>query len=145
MPWASSPPYWPGTTRDELCSLLWRSWSPTWPGAEAAFAATAPSLHNPDFVDVVVHSYRHRYGLVDGDPRHQPTEDLLIPQPPITVPTIMLESGADGLLGPSPAEDRHHFTGPYEHQYLEGIGHNPPQEAPAPFAEAVTRLAHRVP
>lgn len=126
--------------REELCSLLWRTWSPTWPEADAAFPASAPSLHNPDFVDVVIHSYRHRYGVVEGDPRYQRTEDLLAGQPPITVPTVMLETGADGLLGPSPSGDREHFTGAYEHRLLDGIGHNPPQEAPEAFADAVASL-----
>jgi pimeloyl-ACP methyl ester carboxylesterase len=126
--------------RDELCALLWRTWSPSWAGASAAFPRSAPSLHNPDFVDVVIHSYRHRYGLVDGDPRYQHVEDLLAQQPPITVPTIVLESGADGIAGPSPAGDRDHFTGPYEHRLLPTVGHNVPQEAPESFADAVASL-----
>ncbi|GAA1969133.1 alpha/beta hydrolase [Amycolatopsis minnesotensis] len=126
--------------RDELCELLWRTWSPTWDGVATAFPASAPSLHNPDFVDVVIHSYRHRYGLADGDPRYQKLEDLLDGEPPITVPSVVLESGADGVGGPSAAEDREFFTGPYEHRYLDGIGHNVPQEAPEAFADAVASL-----
>ncbi len=126
--------------RDELCELLWRTWSPTWSRASTAFAASAPSLHNPDFVDVVIHSYRHRYGLVDGDPRYQSVEDLLTSQPPISVPSVVLESGADGVGGPVASDDREHFTGPYEHRLLPGVGHNVPQEAPEAFAEAVTTL-----
>lgn len=126
--------------RDELCALLWRTWSPSWVGASAAFPGSAPSLHNPDFVDVVIHSYRHRYGLVDGDPRYQPLEDLIAQEPPITIPTIVLESGQDGVAGPSAEEDRDHFTGPYEHRLLPGVGHNVPQEAPEAFADAVASL-----
>ena len=126
--------------REALCALLWRTWSPEWPGADAAFPASAPSLHNPDFVEVVIHSYRHRYGLVPGDPRYQPLEDLLAAQPPITVPTVVLESGAAGVGGPLSAADRAHFTGPYEHQLLPGIGHNVPQEAPEAFAGAIGGL-----
>jgi pimeloyl-ACP methyl ester carboxylesterase len=126
--------------RDELCALLWRTWSPSWVGASTAFPASAPSLHNPDFVDVVIHSYRHRYGLVDGDPRYQQLEDLIAQEPPITIPTVVLESGQDGVAGPSAAEDRSYFTGPYEHRLLPGVGHNVPQEAPEPFADAVTSL-----
>jgi pimeloyl-ACP methyl ester carboxylesterase len=126
--------------REELCELLWRTWSPTWSGASAAFPASAPSLHNPDFVDVVVHSYRHRYGLVDGDPRYLRLEDLLASEPPITVPTVVLESGDDGVGGPMPADDRAHFTGPYAHRLLPGVGHNVPQEAAVAFAEAVVGL-----
>ncbi|TDQ00930.1 alpha/beta fold hydrolase [Labedaea rhizosphaerae] len=127
--------------REELCALLWRTWSPTWTGADTAFAASAPSLHAPDFVPVVIHSYRHRFTLVDGDPRYQPLEDLIARQPPITVPTVVLESGADGVGGPSAAEDRECFTGPYEHRLLAGVGHNVPQEAPAAFADAVLTTA----
>lgn len=88
----------------------------------------------------MIHSYRHRYGLVDGDPRYQPLEDLIAQQPPITIPTIVLESGEDGVAGPSAAEDRDQFTGPYEHRLLPGVGHNVPQEAPKAFADAVASL-----
>jgi pimeloyl-ACP methyl ester carboxylesterase len=126
--------------RDELCALLWRTWSPKWTDADAAFPASAPSLHAPDFVPVVIHSYRHRFTLVDGDPRYQPLEDLIAGEPPITVPTVVLEPGADGVGGPSAAGDRDLFTGPYEHRLLLDIGHNVPQEAPAEFADAVASL-----
>jgi len=126
--------------RDELCELLWRTWSPTWAGAAIAFPATAPSLHNPDFVDVVIHSYRHRFGLVQGDPQYQALEDLIAQEPSISVPTVVLESGADGIGGPSADGDREYFTGPYEHHLLPGVGHNVPQEAPEAFAQAVTSL-----
>lgn len=126
--------------RDELCELLWRTWSPGWVDASAAFTASAPSLHNPDFVAVVIHSYRHRFGLVDGDPRYQTLENLIAQEPPVTVPTVVLESGDDGVGGPSAAEDREYFTGPYVHRFLPGVGHNIPQEAPEAFAEAVASL-----
>lgn len=126
--------------REELCELLWRAWSPTWEGALEAFPASAPSLHNPDFVDVVIHSYRHRFGLADGDPRYQGLEDLIAEAPPITVPTVVLESGSDGVGGPSAADDREHFTGPYEHRLLPEAGHNVPQQTPEPFAQAVLTL-----
>ncbi|WP_410651492.1 alpha/beta fold hydrolase [Amycolatopsis sp. cmx-4-54] len=126
--------------RDELCALLWRTWSPTWTGADAAFPASAPSLHNPDFVDVVIHSYRHRFGLVEGDPRYQALEDLIAEEPAITVPTVVLEGGDDGIGGPSAEGDREYFTGPYEHRVLPGVGHNVPQEAPEAFAAAVASL-----
>ncbi|MFB6889783.1 alpha/beta fold hydrolase [Kitasatospora sp. NPDC056327] len=126
--------------RDDLCELLWRSWSPTWSAAAEAFPASSPSLHNPDFVEVVIHSYRHRFGLAEGDPRYQGLEDLIAAQPPIRVPTVVLESGADGVGGPSAAGDRDSFTGPYEHRLLPGIGHNVPQETPAAFTAAITTL-----
>ncbi|MFB9433846.1 alpha/beta fold hydrolase [Streptoalloteichus tenebrarius] len=126
--------------REELCELLWRTWSPTWEQASAAFPASAPSLHNPDFVDVVIHSYRHRYALVEGDPRYQELEDRIARQPLITVPTVVLESGADGVGGPRASGDRDLFTGPYEHRFLPGVGHNVPQEVPQAFADAVATL-----
>ena len=129
--------------RDELCELLWRTWSPTWAGAAAAFPASAPSLHNPDFVDVVIHSYRHRFGLVAGDPQYDELETRIAEQPVITVPTVVLESEADGVGGPSGADDpeeRAQFTGLYERRTLPGIGHNVPHEAPADFARAVLDL-----
>ena len=126
--------------RDELCKLLWRTWSPTWHGASQAFLASASSLHNPDFVDVVIHSYRHRYGLVEGDPQYQGLEDLIALKPQITVPTVVLESGDDGVRGPSGEEGREYFTGCYDHRFLQGIGHNVPQENPKAFAEAVLSL-----
>ncbi|ANN18913.1 alpha/beta hydrolase [Amycolatopsis orientalis] len=126
--------------RDELCALLWRTWSPTWAEADAAFPASAPSLHNPDFVDVVIHSYRHRFGLAEGDPRYQALEDLIAKEPVITVPTVVLESGDDGVGGPSAEGDREYFTGAYEHRVLPGVGHNVPQEAPEAFAAAVASL-----
>ncbi|MGW4522162.1 alpha/beta fold hydrolase [Amycolatopsis sp. NPDC004378] len=126
--------------RDELCELLWRTWSPTWAGAAEAFPASAPSLHNPDFVDVVIHSYRHRFGLAAGDPRYDRLEELIAAEPEITVPTVVLESGADGIAGPSAAGDREYFTGPYEHRVVPDAGHNVPQEAPAEFADAVRAL-----
>ena len=99
------------TNRDELCELLWRMWSPTWHAAGTEFGHSAPSLHNPDFVDVVTHSYRHRYGLVAGDPRYDETEARVASMPAIEVPTVVLESGADGVFGPNARDDRHHFTG----------------------------------
>lgn len=88
--------------RDELCGLLWQDWSPTWTGAADAFPASAGSLHNPDFVEVVIHSYRHRFGLVPGDSRYDDLEQRLAADPPITVPTVVLESGADGSPGRAP-------------------------------------------
>ena len=126
--------------RNELCELLWRTWSPLWGGARQAFPASAPSLHNPDFVDVVIHSYRHRYGLADGDPRYQRFEDLIAQEPHITVPTVVLESGDDGVGGPAATAGRDHFTGRYSQCVLPGIGHNVPQEDPDAFAQAVVTL-----
>ena len=126
--------------REELCKLLWVTWSPTWSEAADAFAASAPSLHNPDFVDVVIHSYRHRFGSVGGDPLHDPIEKQLSRQPPIAVSTVVLEGGADGIEGPPVREDRQRFTGPYRYHGVQDAGHNLPQQAPAAFASAITSL-----
>ena len=127
--------------REELCELLWRNWSPEWEDASSAFAPSAASLHNTDFVDVVTHSYRHRYGLVEGDPQYAAIESQLALQPTISIPTIVLDSGADGVLGTPASEDAVMFTGRYEHRLLPGIGHNVPQEAPGEFARAVLDVA----
>lgn len=126
--------------RDELCELLWRDWSPTWNFDHAVFERSAPSLHNPDFVDVVIHSYRHRFGLVSGEARYSELESALAMSPPISVPTIVLETGADGVLGGPVSADRHHFTGPFDQRLLEGVGHNVPKQAPQEFARAVLDL-----
>ena len=120
--------------------LLWQDWSPGWTFTDATFAATAPSFDNPDFVDVVVHSYRHRYGLVPGDPAYQATEDAIAALPGIDVPTVIVDATRDGLGDPDqPEEHRRHFT------RIEGnprlpVGHNVPQESPAEFAAAVAQL-----
>ncbi|WP_432874861.1 alpha/beta fold hydrolase [Kribbella sp. CA-245084] len=126
---------------DELCGLLWRQWSPTWTDTAAAFAATSPSLHNPDFVATVIHSYRHRRGAAPGDPRYDQLENLLATTPAITVPTIALDALADGLGADDSSVDEPLFIGGFERRELSGIGHNPPQEAPEAFARAVLDVA----
>jgi len=126
--------------RDDLCRLLWQLWSPQWPEASAAFESSRPSLHNPDFVDVVLHSYRHRHRAAAGDPRFSELEAFLATTPPIAVPTISLDALADGF-GPDDSErHRSHFTGTFEIRRLPGVGHNVPQEAPQAFADAVAAL-----
>ena len=127
--------------RHDLCRLLWRQWSPMWAFDEATYARTAASFDNPDFVPVVIHSYRHRYGLVPGDPAVEETERRLTAQPPIGVPTISLDGDADGVMqGDGSARHRRFFTGAYERRVLPGIGHNVPQEAPEAFARAILDL-----
>ncbi len=128
--------------RADLAKLLWRLWSPEWAFDDATFAATAQSFDNPDFVEVVIHSYRARYGYAPADPAYAEIERLLASQPDIPVPTINLHGLADGVH-PAPGKDRQavKFTGPYERRLLEKIGHNPPQEAPEAFAQAVAELA----
>ncbi len=130
--------------RRGFAHLLWQLWSPPWTFDEQTFATSAAMLDNPDFVDVVIHSYRHRYGYAAGDPALEPIEELLAAQPAITVPTISLD-GDDGGFGPADRspEERAHFTGPYEQRVLSGVGHNVPQEAPDAFADAVLDLLRR--
>jgi pimeloyl-ACP methyl ester carboxylesterase len=128
--------------RAALCRYIWTIWSPSWAFDDATFARTAASFDNPDFVDIVIHSYRHRYGVVEGDPALEEIEALLATQPPITVPTIVLQGGDDGVDPPAQEEsDRPHFTGAYARQIVAGAGHNLPQEAPDAFATAVLALA----
>ena len=130
--------------REALCELLWRLWSPTWAFDGAMFEQTAKSFDNPDFVDVVIHSYRQRYGLVPGDPALAPVEARLAVQPPITVPAITMDGDVDGVLTPAGTADHaSHFTGSREHRVIAGAGHNIPQERPEAFAAAVLDLAAR--
>lgn len=128
--------------RRALTRLLWELWSPSWSFDEETFNRSASAFDNPDFVDVVIHSYRHRYGLVPGDPALDSLEEKLASQPDISVPTIVLE-GADDNVDPWEERDHHaaHFTGRYERRALPHTGHNPPQEAPDTFAQAVLDLA----
>jgi pimeloyl-ACP methyl ester carboxylesterase len=124
--------------RREFCRLLWGLWSPPWKFTDETFNQTAVSFDNPDFVDVVVHSYRHRFGFVPGDPAVEETERLLTAQPKIAVPTIALDGGADGVAASGGSEQHQRFfTGTYEHRVLPNVGHNLPQEAPQEFAKAV--------
>ena len=127
--------------RKELCHHIWRLWSPTWNVDQATFDETARSFENPDFVDIVIHSYRHRFGDVDGDPKLDEIEARLANLPEISVPTVVLQ-GADDGVDPPPTEDldRSHFTGDYRRVITRGIGHNFPQEAPTTFADAVLSL-----
>lgn len=127
--------------RRALCRLIWKLWSPNWAFDEATFERSAASFDNPDFVDVVIHSYRHRFGLAAGDPAFDTIESLLARQPDIMVPTIVMQGDADGVDPPA-AEDvaASHFKARYERRILHGIGHNLPQEAPAAFANAILSL-----
>ncbi|QGZ58194.1 alpha/beta fold hydrolase [Paraburkholderia acidiphila] len=124
--------------RRAFCRLLWSLWSPTWRFDDDTYARSAVSFDNPDFVDVVIHSYRHRFGLVEGDSRFDEIEQRLAAMPPITVPTITLEGEADGVHPPAGGEViSKRFTGRHENRVVPNAGHNPAQEAPAAFASAV--------
>lgn len=127
--------------RRELCRLLWRLWSPNWTFDDATYERTAASFDNPDFVELVIHSYRHRFGYAPGDPQLEPLERLLAAQPRITVPTIVVHGGGDGVnLAAGSATHARLFTGPYQRRVIPSIGHNVPQEAPAEVAAAVLEL-----
>ncbi|HQC98480.1 MAG TPA: alpha/beta hydrolase [Aquabacterium sp.] len=131
----------PVADRLALCRLLWRTWSPTWAFDDASFERSAAAFDNPDFVDVVIQSYRHRFGLVAGDPALAGIEARLAPQPAITVPTLTFDGADDGVRPPATAaQHAHRFTVPRDHAVVPGVGHNMPQEVPALFADAVLRL-----
>ena len=127
--------------RQAITRLLWKLWSPTWDFDEATFANTAPSFDNPDFVEVVIQSYRHRFGLLAGDPAYAEFERKLAAQPAITVPTITFDGADDGVRPPAAASAQgHRFTGSRSHRVVPGVGHNMPQESPDLFAQAVLEL-----
>jgi pimeloyl-ACP methyl ester carboxylesterase len=121
--------------RRELCELLWQLWSPTWRFGAATFDRTADSFENPDFVAVVIHSYRHRFGLAAGDPTLAATQARLAGLPAITVPTITVDGEDDRVVPPGGAQSQ--FTQLRDHRRIPTVGHNLPQEAPAEFADAV--------
>jgi pimeloyl-ACP methyl ester carboxylesterase len=127
--------------RRDVCRLLWKLWSPEWQFDEATFEKSAASFDNPDFVEVVIQSYRHRYGYAPGDPALLAIDADLARQPTITVPTINLHGGHDGVT-PVPEKDGQakFFSGSYERRVLPRIGHNVPQEAPAATTEALRDL-----
>jgi pimeloyl-ACP methyl ester carboxylesterase len=131
------------TYRREFAKLLWQQWSPDWSFTDDEFNTTATSFDNPDFVDVVVHSYRHRYGLAAGDPAYQDLEDTIATQPVITVPTVVIDPERDGLVPFVPPRSTHesHFPSLLDVRAVRA-GHNVPQEAPEAFADAILH-AHR--
>src|SRR5580698_9201476 len=130
--------------RREIAKILWRQWSPNWHFDDATFERTAQAFDNPDYVDVVIHSYRHRYGLVDGDPRYAELERRLAAQPVIAAPTITLDGDADGV---NPSTDGTAYAAKFSHRLAHRIiphaGHNLPQEEPEAFAAAVMELIER--
>ncbi|WP_425403172.1 alpha/beta fold hydrolase [Hwanghaeella sp.] len=122
--------------RRDIARLLWKMWSPTWNFDQDTFERSAISFDNPDFVDVVIHSYRHRFGLVPGDPAVAHIETQLVAQPPISVPTISIDGDMDGV-NTGTAAHAVKFSGPHEHRIFEQAGHNLPQERPMQWAQAV--------
>ncbi|MFI8568451.1 alpha/beta fold hydrolase [Rhodococcus sp. NPDC078407] len=130
--------------RAEIAQTLWTDWSPTWRFGDSEFAATAPSFDNPDFVDVSVHSYRHRYGLEAGDAAYASTQDFLTRQPTITVPTVVIDPTEDTVASLYGRPDHAaHFADLIDVRLVD-CGHNPPQELPGQFADAVMTLGQVV-
>ena len=128
--------------REQFARLIWQTASPKWHFDDAMFKRAAASLENPDHVEIVVHNYRWRLGLADGDSRYADLEKRLAEGPPISVPTITMEGDANGAPHAPPAAYANKFSGRYEHRDVTGgIGHNLPQEAPQAFAQAVADVA----
>ena len=119
--------------------LIWHNASPTWKFDDATYDRTAAAFTNPDHVDIVIHNYRWRLKLAQGEPRYDDLDAKLAAKPVITVPTITIGSDFDG-----PAKDgasyRQMFTGKYSHAVLDGIGYNVPKEAPQDFASAIIEV-----
>lgn len=130
--------------RREIARTLWTRNSPNWHFDNATLARHAAAFDNPDYVEVVIHSYRHRLGLMDGYAPYEAVEKRLAALPTIGVPALTLDGKADGVV---PATDgtasAAKFTGPRSHRVIDGAGHNLPEEAPKEFADAVWELASR--
>jgi pimeloyl-ACP methyl ester carboxylesterase len=128
--------------RRGIAEVIWRRNSPKWPFGEAELDRAARAFENPDYVDVVIHSYRHRLGRAFGDPAYSAAEAALAKAPPIRVPAVTLDGTADGNF---PATDgtgyAAHFTGWHRHHRVPDAGHNLPQEAPGAFADAIREVS----
>ncbi|WP_439592417.1 alpha/beta hydrolase [Microbacterium sp.] len=128
--------------RKQIADVIWRRNSPEWPFSDAQLDQAAAAFDNPDYVDVVIHSYRHRLGLAPGAPAYEALEQRLALTPTISVPTITLDGMADGNF-PATDGSQHDrfFTGPREHRQVPHAGHNLPAEAPAAFGAAILAVA----
>ncbi|HEV8309591.1 MAG TPA: alpha/beta hydrolase [Methylomirabilota bacterium] len=130
--------------RREICRLLWQDWSPSWRFDDATFDRTARSFDNPDFVGVVIHSYRHRHGHAPGEPRFDAVERRLAERPPIAVPAGVLHGGEDAVDPPYLSErNMSLFPAGTERRVVPGAGHFLPREQPAAVTEAISRLLAR--
>ena len=124
--------------RNDFAKLIWQQASPKWHFNDATFDRSAKSFDNPDHVEIVIHNYRWRQGLAEGESKYDDLEKRLAESPVITVPTITMEGDANGAPHPDPSAYANKFSGKYEHRDVKGgIGHNLPQEAPQAFAKAV--------
>jgi pimeloyl-ACP methyl ester carboxylesterase len=127
--------------RRDFSKLIWQLASPKWDFDDATFDRSAASFDNPDHVSIVIHNYRWRLGLAEGEPQYDDLEQRLTKAPIIAVPTITLEGDANGAPHPEPASYAKKFSGKYAHRLIKGgVAHNLPQEAPRAFAEAVVEL-----
>jgi pimeloyl-ACP methyl ester carboxylesterase len=127
--------------RHDFAKLIWQTASPKWAFDDATFDRSAASFENPDHVDIVIHNYRWRIGVADGEPRYDDLEARLANGPAITVHTITLEGDANGAPHPDAASYRGRFSGRYSHRVIKGgVGHNLPQEAPQAFADAIIEV-----
>jgi pimeloyl-ACP methyl ester carboxylesterase len=128
--------------RHDVAKLIWQIASPKWNFDDATFDRSAASFENPDHVAIVIHKYRWRLGLAEGEPKYDDLEKRLAEGPAIAVPTVTLEGDANGAPHMDPESYRGKFTGKYSHRLITGgIGHNLPQEAPQAFAEAIVDVA----
>ena len=126
------------SNRHDFAKLIWQLASPKWNFDDATFDRSAEAFNNPDHVDIVIHNYRWRLGLAQGEPEYDALEKKLAAGPLISVPTITMEGDANGAPHPEPTSYHQKFSGKYEHRTITGgIGHNLPQEAPQAFAQAV--------
>jgi pimeloyl-ACP methyl ester carboxylesterase len=127
--------------RNEFNKLIWKTASPKWNFDDAAFDRSTAAFDNPDHVSIVIHNYRWRQSLAEGEPQYDGLEKRLAASPVINVPTITLEGDANGAAHPDPASYRNKFAGKYAHRTITGgIGHNLPQEAPQAFADAIIEV-----
>jgi len=123
------------SARHELGKFMWKTWSPAWQFSEAEYAATAASFENPDWADVTIHSYRHRWGYADGDPRYADLERRVAQVPPVSVPTLVLHGAIDACNDPATSEHKEKFfTSRYERKLLPNVGHFPQREDPETVA-----------
>lgn len=130
--------------RHDFAKLIWQIASPKWAFDDTTFERSARSLANPDHVSIVIHNYRWRLGLAEGEARYLDLESRLARAPVITVPTITFEGDANGAPHPDAGAYAKKFSGRYEHRVVNGgVGHNLPQEAPEAFASAIVDLARR--
>ncbi len=129
-----------------FCRELWRTWSPGWNFPDAEFEATAQSFQNPDFVDIVMHSYRYRWGYEKPDPKYDDAESFMRGLPAISTPTILMQGAEDGASRPESSEGKEqHFTGGYRRILVEGAGHFAQREKPEVFASAILEIAKTSP